>query len=318
VRTSKEYMLGQLVVGFLSLNDARDLITAILNGKPAAAAMAAIGFVPVAGDALAMGHKVQKLIKRFPEHRGELIRLMQDLLPEQVEREALDLVTDGGYTAMLKSGVSHDTVDRLVARGTDVKRLSQQAHLTDDVLDAADNARLKARVKAGVWSRSKRKTQEAWGVESALMELEKTPGMKVLYDGRPKAGRPSNGPDIVAFNENTGRVVIVEAKGGTRSFGERTLRSKAAGNTVTQTEPDWLRQNANRYLVPLRNIRDDKTADALESIARGGAPYEVMIVNSRPVGKGGYGSGMDKAVANIKRTGQVADVKILDVQHDLR
>jgi hypothetical protein len=171
-------------------------------------------------------------------------------------------------------------------------------------------------VNAPVWAGSKRKLQEAWGVESALMELEKTPGMKILYDGRPRAGGPPNGPDIVAFNETTGRVVIVEAKGGTRSFGERTLRSRAGGRQVTQTEPNWLRDNDTRYLTPLRNIGDNKTADALQNVIDGD-PNEVMIVNSRPKGKGGYGKGMDRAVDNIKRDGQVADVKIVDVQHEL-
>ena len=231
VRTSKEYVLGQLLVGFLSINDARELASAILKGQPGAAAMAALGFIPGAGDAIAMGNKIKKLIKRFPERRGELIGILDDLLPGPIKRKALDIATDGGYSAMRRNGTSEETVERLLRRGTDVKRLASQARLTDRSYDAVRNAELKTRVTDPVWAG--RKPQEAWGVESALMELEKTPGMRILYDGRPGKGKPPNGPDIVAFNENTGRIVIVEAKGGSRAFGERTLRS-TAGNGASR------------------------------------------------------------------------------------
>ena len=40
----------------------------------------------------------------------------------------------------------------------------------------------------------------------------------------------------------------------------------------------------------------------------------MVIVNSRPSGKGGYGSGLDDASEAIKKSGQVKDLRIIDVQ----
>jgi hypothetical protein len=47
---------------------------------------------------------------------------------------------------------------------------------------------------------------------------------------------------------------------------------------------------------------------------RRGDPYDVKIYNSRPSGQGGYGSGVDGAVDDIRADGQVQDVEIVDVQ----
>ncbi|MCP9491754.1 MAG: hypothetical protein MSC31_18050 [Solirubrobacteraceae bacterium MAG38_C4-C5] len=52
----------------------------------------------------------------------------------------------------------------------------------------------------------------------------------------------------------------------------------------------------------------------MDEIIEDNAPYDVLIVNSRPAGRGGYGTRMDEAVGNIRRGGQVNDVRIVDVQ----
>jgi hypothetical protein len=86
---------------------------------------------------------------------------------------------------------------------------------------------------------------------------------------------------------------------------------------VTQTSRQWLRDNPNRYLNALRNspnANDRRTADLLQGIVRRGDPYDVKIYNSRPSGQGGYGSGVDGAVDDIRAGGQVQDVEIVDVQ----
>ena len=72
-----------------------------------------------------------------------------------------------------------------------------------------------------------------------------------------------------------------------------------------------------RYLRELRNspnANDRRTADLLEDIVDNRAPYDVKIFNSRPAGQGGYGSGVDGAVDDIRTGGQVQDVEIVDVQ----
>lgn len=130
---------------------------------------------------------------------------------------------------------------------------------------------------------------------------------------------PVNGPDIVAVDRRTGKPIVVEAKRteGSRPIGGRSLRSTAGGRPATQTSPDWLKRNPERYLRALRNSpnpNDRRTADALEDIIDNNAPYDVKVVNSRPSGKGGYGSGVDGAVDDIRKGGQVDDVEIIDVE----
>ncbi len=73
------------------------------------------------------------------------------------------------------------------------------------------------------------------GIETALAELKQNPDIDVIFDGRPRPGRPSNG-------------------------------------------------------------------------------YDVVIVNSRPAGKGGYGSGVDAATDDIRRSGRVGSLRLVDVQ----
>ncbi len=98
------------------------------------------------------------------------------------------------------------------------------------------------------------------------------------------------------------------------------MRSTAARQS---SDPDLARladpDNPKRYLKPLDRgtPADRRAAERLREIVDDGDPYEVMIVNSRRRGKGGYGSGMDTAADEIRRTGQVTDLKIIDVQHDL-
>ncbi len=167
------------------------------------------------------------------------------------------------------------------------------------------------------WPASRR--SEALGVETALAELKKNPNIDVIFDGRPRAGRPSNGPDIVAVDRNTGRTIVVEAKGtqGRRPLSGRTLRSTAGGNPVTQTQYEWLRDNPGRYLTPLRRSNsagDQEAARRLAGIVNNGDNYDVVIVNSRPAGTGGYGSGVDTATDDIRRSGRVGSLDLIDVQ----
>jgi hypothetical protein len=86
---------------------------------------------------------------------------------------------------------------------------------------------------------------------------------------------------------------------------------------VTQTEYDWLARNPQRYLKKLRESPDpgdQAAADALEDIIDGVTKYDVKIVGSRPNGKGGYGTRVDDAVDEIRGSGRVEDVEIIDVQ----
>jgi hypothetical protein len=298
-----------------AIGDIRDIINALAHGKVGDALWSAVGFVPAAGDAAKFGKKITELIKRFPTRKAELLSVLKKLLPSKFERVAFDAATGGGYSALQRAGVSTKTIDRLLERGNDLKKLANNAKLTERTLSSSELQAIEKAV-AKRWPASRR--SEALGVETALAELKKNPNIDVIFDGRPAAGRPSNGPDIVAVDRSTGRTIVVEAKGtqGQRPLSGRTLRSTAGGNAVTQTQFEWLRDNANRYLLPLQrsgHAGDQEAARRLSDIVKGG-DYDVVIVNSRPAGKGGYGSGVDTATDNIRGSGHVGNLDLIDVQ----
>ena len=66
-----------------------------------------------------------------------------------------------------------------------------------------------------------------------------------------------------------------------------------------------------------RNSPDPKQQEAarlLQDVIRDDAPYDAMVVMSRPKGKGGYGKGVDDSAAAIKDGGQVENLDIIDIQ----
>jgi Bacterial TSP3 repeat len=316
VRASTEYLTGQLLSGVFAIGDVRDIINALAHGKAGDALWSAVGFVPAAGDAAKFGKKISELIRRFPSRKAELLTVLKKLLPSKFEKAAFDAATGGGYSALQKAGVSTKTIDRLLDRGNDLRKLANNAKLSERTLSSTEAQAIENAV-AKHWPASRR--SEALGIETALAELKKNPSIDVIFDGRPRPGRPSNGPDIVAVDRSTGRTIVVEAKGtqGQRPLSGRTLRSTAGGQAVTQTQFEWLRNNSGRYLTPLRrssSAGDQEAARRLADIVNNGGGYDVVIVNSRPAGKGGYGSGVDTATDDIRRSGRVGSLDLIDVQ----
>ena len=94
-----------------------------------------------------------------------------------------------------------------------------------------------------MWATTKRPIAEALGVETALAQLRTQPEHRRARDGRPVPGRANVGPDIVAIDRSTGRLIVVEAKGSTggpRTLGRDRLRATANGNETVQTSRPWL------------------------------------------------------------------------------
>jgi hypothetical protein len=317
VRASVPYILGHMLSGLVAVGDIRDLVANLLRGKWGDALWSAAGVIPAAGDFIKVGKKVSDLIRRFPGRKAELLSLLRKVVPERFLPEALDAATGGGFTALRKSGLSDDAIQRLATRGNDLAKIAQNAKVGERSLDATEQAAIDANVRK-FWPAT-RSAGEAQGIETALAELKRNPNIDILFDGRPRPGRPSNGPDIVAVDRSTGRTIVVEAKGttGSRPLGGRSLGSQAGGRPAVQTSPSWLKDNPGRYLVPLERSTDPgdrAAAAALRRITQNNEPYDVLIVNSRPAGRGGYGSGLDNATEAIKKGGQVQDLRIIDVQ----
>jgi hypothetical protein len=315
-RATTEYILGQILSGVLVVGDVRDGIDALLGGRWGDAFWSAVGFVPAVGDAVKVGDKVYDVIRRFPGRKAEALALIYKLFPSgRLRNAALDAATDGGASALRNSGLSDDAIEQLARKGNDLRRLADNARLGARTLDPAD-ARAIDDAVAQHWPNGPR--SEAVGVETALAELRKDPNIEILHTGRPGPGKPVNGPDIVAVDRRTGRTIVVEAKNtdGAKPLSRTRLRSTAGGQRVTQTSPDWLRRNPERYLKKLRESPDPGDQDAADALQRivDGEPYDVKIVGSRPSGQGGYGTHVDQAVDEIRGGGQVADVEIVDVQ----
>ena len=317
-RGTTEYIFGQIASGLLAVGDVRDGIDALAKGKFGDALWSAVGIVPAVGDAAKIGKKVHDLVKKFPGRRAEAMGVLYKLFPDgALRRTALDAATDGGYSALRNQGLGDDAIKRLAEKGNDLRRLADNARLGSRTLSSTEAKAIDDAVTRHWPSAATR--SEAYGVETALAELRRNPNIEILHTGRPGPGKPVNGPDIVAYDRSTGRTIVVEAKNtdGAKPLSRTRLRSTAGGQRVTQTAPDWLRNNPERYLKALRNspdAGDRQAARRLEDIIDDDDPYDVVIVGSRPNGQGGYGTRVDDAVGEIKAGGQVQDVQVIDVQ----
>ena len=317
VRATLEYLSGQVLVGLFAVGDVRDLVAAIAAGKFGDAAWAAAGIVPAVGDAAKIGKKIHDLIQRFPGRRAELLALIPKLLPESLTDEALDAATDGAYTALKNQGLSDELVQG-IGQANDLRRIADNARVSERVLDSTDASDVWRRAKDPIWQG--RSLGEALGVETAIKHLEGNPNIDILLDGRPIPGRRNHGPDILAVDRSTGKLIVVEAKGtsnGRTSLSDTWLGTEVNGQRMTETSPEWLKTNPERYLEYLRNSPDPKQQEAarlLDDVIEDDAPYDAMVVMSRPQGKGGYGRGVDSSAENIRRDGQVDNLDIIDVQ----
>ncbi len=316
-RGTTEFILGHVASGLIAVGDIRDGIDALANGRFGDAFWSAVGVVPAVGDAAKIGKKIRDLVAKYPGRRAEAMGVIFKLFPDgRLRRAALDEATDGAYSALRGQGLSDDAIEQLARKGNDLRRLADNARIGSRTLGTTE-ARAIDDAVARHWPSAAQRS-EAYGVETALAELRRNPNIEILHSGRPGPGKPVNGPDIVAYDRSTGRTIVVEAKNtdaGT-PLSRRRLRSTADRQPVTQTEPDWLTRNPERYLKKLRESPDPgdrQAAQRLEDIIDGD-PYDVKVVGSRPNGRGGYGTKLDQAVDEIRGGGQVQDVEIIDVQ----
>ena len=192
VRATDEYVIGEILTGLFAVGDVRDAIGALIDGKFGDAFWAAVGIVPVAGDAVKIGRKIRSVITKFPARRGQLLGLLIKLFPDgALKRQALDVATDGGYTALRNSGLSDEAVEQLAKRGNDLRRIADNARVGARTLDPTEARALEDAVTKH-WPPARR--SEAYGVESALTELRRDPNIEILYDGRPAPACRSTAP----------------------------------------------------------------------------------------------------------------------------
>jgi hypothetical protein len=317
VRATPEWLAGEILSGIFAVGDVRDAIDGLITGDLGKVGLAAVGVVPVAGDAVKIGDKVADVIRRFPGRRAEALGLIYKLLPDgPLRRAALDAATGGAATALRRGGLTDEGIEQLARSGNDLRRIADGAKVETRVIDDVTQAAIDRNVNAR-WPRARR--AEGFGVETALAELRRDPNIEILVDGRPGSGLSTQGPDIVAINRRTGQPIVVEAKGtfGNRPISADTLRGTASGQARTQPGPAWLRGDADRrYLGAMERSGDPRHQEAariLRQINEGGS-YDAVVVSSRGPGGQGYARGVDDAVGAIRENGQVGEVRILDAQ----
>ena len=327
VRASKEYLLGALGSGMLAIGDLRDIAGALLRNDGGAALFSLAAVAPIFGDSAKVMDTLRNLARSADgKQRAALIRNIDQVIPEPLRRQAYDAATGGAYSKLIARGMPESAVKQLAQEGNDLKRLMDNADLSSHTVSRARGTQIFDAAKKNPPWRNPFRLGEAVGVETALAELERRGHYRVLIDGRPRKDGMRHGPDIVAIDTLTNRTVIIEAKGsvgghwwatGGRLSGTRKVNKEGRVSGGYQTSAGWLRDKPERYMDHLRSsadAADQEAADRLEAIITSRGEYDAMVVNSTPVGAGGYGAGMDDAAERIREGGQVGRLDVIDVR----
>jgi hypothetical protein len=90
------------------------------------------------------------------------------------------------------------------------------------------------------------------------------------------------------------------------------LRGAAGGRPATQTSPEWLTRDPERFLDDL-SATHPKAAAIMDSILDG-ERYDAVIVSSRGPRTPAFSTRVDDAADAVRRSGQVARLRIVDVE----
>ena len=317
VRASTEYLTGQLLSGIFAVGDIRDIINALAHGKAGDALWSAVGFVPAAGDAAKFGRKITELIHRFPARKAELLTRPEEAAAVEV-RAGRVRRGDRRRVQRAAEGRRVDEDDRPAARARQrpqeagQQREAERAHaeLERGAGDRERGRQVLAGRPALGGARGRDRARRAQEEPEHRRDLRRPP------TGRPPVQRPGHRRRRPQHRPHDRRRGQGHAGPAPAQRPHAAARPPAAA-TYTQTQYEWLRDNPNRYLKPLSRSAvpgDREAARRLAGIVDNGDGYDVVIVNSRPAGKGGYGSGVDTATDNIRGSGRVGSLDLIDVQ----
>jgi hypothetical protein len=320
-RDTTDAIIGQTIGGLFAPSAIYDLFKSVVKGKPLAAAIAALGVIPVARAPKAAA-RITKYLARNPEKAIEVADRLAAFFGKDTAfvREVLSLALPG-YRKLRDGNLSHDGVMQLMRAGNDIAYLAKQSRMLKRILSESDRDAINASIKAH-WGATKYSRQQAYGHEAALLEFQKNPEIEILYNGRPDraGGTITGGPDIIARNTRTGRAIIGEAKGTFSADNPLDIGKLSApleGDSYIQTEREWLTVGADkRYLDKLRksqSARERRAAELVEDVIDNEAIYDVSINQARLPGARVYGNRIDDAVKKIRDGDGVGDVAIVDI-----
>ena len=326
-RDTIRWLTGELISGFVAFGDVRDAIIAVFHGDLSEGVISGIALVPILGDAAKAASVIKKFVKRTKLPLHDVMNAVARAFGQDsaVTRKVLDLVTHGGYGRLRHGSLTHEEVQQLARTGNDIAALSRRARVVRRPPTAEEVRQVEANI-ASFWPATRR--AEALGIESAIQILQREP-VDILVSGRPRNGLGSNGPDIVAYNRETKRVIIVEAKGSlskTNPLSQSRLTTSVGSHGYTQPSLPWLqasRQPGNDFLKLLAKsgTADHKRArDLLLQVIDEERTYDAKIVHVHQALSDVkvYGPKLDRATQLLRSGGGIDDLDIVHVPYPNR
>ena len=316
------YVSGWLASGYVGVGDVRDTTAALARADLGDAFLNALGLVPMLGDAA----KTVKVVAQWVSWLQEAAKPIARWIVRQFgENEALTvaLLRLVGYSDELELYLSREERVELARSRNDLGEITRflrsGARLEKGSLSGAQWEAVMAR--AAQWPAGAR--AQAIAVETAVELLKDT--HEFLYIGRRgqwielldgTRRQLEVGPDLVAVDRRTGRLVVVEAKGisGALSVNKRRLTSVVRGVNLVQPSFRWLSINAERYLDPLANAADPKLREAarrLELVADGLDTFDAVVVASGRSTR--WGGDLDKVLKDLSVN--TSSVRLIKIDH---
>ncbi len=290
------YIGGWLASGFFVIGDIRDTLASLVRGDIADTFLNAIGLIPLLGD----GTKVVRVVGTYLGWLSELKVAMGRWLFKQFEdAQPLRIVASPlfGYTDEITVLLTKSDADELIAKGNDLDaikaltarhpgKLSLSTRLPDMIdWEKVDDAR-----KLHWPNVQGREFAQAESTEAAVEYLKVVLGYNVLFVGSRKANYTTGiqvGPDIVAENPVTGKVVVIEVKGsntrGAEVINKSRMEATVGDRRFIENSLGWLETEDSRYLTPMMNASDpdiQRAATLLQGVTRGNDQYETVIFGS--------------------------------------
>ncbi|WP_345724606.1 VWA domain-containing protein [Herpetosiphon gulosus] len=333
------YIAGWFASGVFSIGDIRDTLVAIIDGNLGDALVNALGILPLVGNVAKSSAIVTKYSSWIPTAKSSLLGWLVGEFKDCTYAACRDFIRFFigffGITDDLALLIGKTELDELAAARNDMHALGKLFFDNPNKFELVQGSpvslsTIDARItSANGWNPGLqgKALSHARGTETAKLYLEGR-GYQILYadSNMPIAqlnGLPPmstvQGPDIIAVNPATGKVVVVEAKGystklrlGRGNLLKRLALNPVQGALTAQNSYVWLSNDSYRYLDAMKKAADPNVREAhrrLFNVINQTETYETIVVASGANPK--LGRGMDEVLIQLdENTTAVEIIKI--------